>query len=151
MYVFLGGTVGYNTWRDQFIKDLVAAGLPEDKIFNPVTTEWNSEAQATEEKWKAEAETLLFVLANPYQAGLSLSAYSMVEATMALYDRPDRTVVVFDNRELTGHALKAQQQAEKVLRKRFPQGFIFSNMEEAVAFYKQHYGWTGDNQDQAVS
>lgn len=130
--VFLGGTAANNRWRESFIDAFVARGFPRDCLFNPVVTDWNEEAQRREEAAKAEASHLVFYIADPKQEGNPLSAYSMVEATMALYDKADRTVVVFDTDGVSGHPLKAMRQAERVLRARFPDAHIFGSREDAI-------------------
>ncbi len=130
--VFLGGTCGANMWRISFIARLVARGVPAESLFNPVVEHWDAAAQANEERVKTEASHHLYFLATPSEAGDQLSAYSMVEATMALYDRPETTVVVFDHSGITaGHLLKAHKQTEAVLRARFPNANIFGSSQDA--------------------
>ncbi len=123
--IFLGGTTAKNPWRDNFISELVKRGVPTDVLFNPVVANWDAEAQEREEAAKRDATHLVFYIASPMQEGNPLSAYSMVEATMALYDKPDRSVVVFDTTGMEGHPKKAMDQALKVLKARFPNEHIF--------------------------
>ncbi len=130
--VFLGGTAANNTWRDDLIAHLVSKGISRDVLFDPVVKEWNEEAQAREEKAKAEATHTVYYLADPRQEGNPLSAYSMVEATMALYDQPGKTVVVFDTDGMSGHPKKAMDQTLKVLKKRLPEAHIFGTRAEAL-------------------
>lgn len=133
--LFLGGTVGNNTWRDKFIADLVEQGVPSDVIFNPVVSDWNEAAQAAEEQAKAEAQYMMFYISDPKQEGLNMSAYSMVEATMALYDKPETAVVAFDKDSFNGHPLKAMNQTEKVLKRRFPNANILGSLTESVDWF----------------
>jgi hypothetical protein len=130
--VFLGGTAGGNSWRDVLIEALTARGVDPQCLFNPVVADWNPEAQAREEDAKAKASQLVYYVADPQQEGNPLSAYSMVEATMALYDNPENTVVVFDPDGMSGHPLKAMKQALKVLKTRFPEANIFGSRDEIV-------------------
>jgi hypothetical protein len=130
--IFLGGTAGKNNWRDSFIDEAVRRGVERTSLFNPVVADWNEEAQKKEEEAKAAATSFVFYLADPMDGENHVSAYSMVEATMALYDNPDKTVVVFDHDAVVGHAAKAMKQAEKVLRTRFPMERIFSSRETAL-------------------
>ncbi len=132
MLVFLGGTCGQNNWRESFIAELVKRGVHEESLFNPVVKDWNDEAKDREERAKSSATHLLFYIADPKEPGIQVSAYSMVEATMALYDRGPKTVVVFDTTGIEGHALKAVNQARKVLQKRFPEASIFAEAWEAI-------------------
>ena len=130
--VFLGGTAANNTWRDGLIEALVDRGVSADVLFNPVVKDWNEEAKLREEKAKTEATLLVFYVADPKQEGNPLSAYSMVEATMALYDKPERTVIVFDVDGMSGHPLKAMSQTMKVLKARFPGANIFGTRQDAI-------------------
>ncbi len=130
--IFLGGTCGGNNWRGPFIEILAERGIPAEKIFNPVVPEWNDAAQAAEEKAKAEASHHIYYIADPQQEGNPISAYSILEAAMALYDKPDTAVVVFDVTGMSGHPLKAMDQARKVLRKRHPEANIFDSAAEAL-------------------
>ena len=125
--VFLGGTCGNNHWRDNVISQLVSQGVPEVVLFNPVVEDWTEECQVIEDRVKAEAEFVVFYLASPKDENPnSVSAYSLVEATMALYDDPDRAVVVFDTDGLSDHVLKVMNKTEKDLRKRFPNAAILT-------------------------
>jgi hypothetical protein len=130
--VFLGGTAAKNGWRPGFVNELEQRGIPTEVFFDPVVADWNEEAQRREEDAKRDATHLLFYIANPCQEGNPLSAYSMVEAAMALYDKPTRTVVVFDTEGMEGHPLKAMNQTFKVLKTRFPNANIFGTKAEAV-------------------
>ncbi|MDO8668091.1 MAG: nucleoside 2-deoxyribosyltransferase domain-containing protein [bacterium] len=130
--VFLDGTAANNNWRDGLIESLVGRGVSAETLFNPVVKDWNEEAQRCEEAAKTEASHLVFYIADPKQDGNPLSAYSMVEATMALYDKSNRTVVVFDTEGITGHPLKAMNQTLKVLKKRFPEANVFATRQEAI-------------------
>ena len=132
--VFLGGTAGKNPWRAEFVRRLISAGIKPESILNPVTQNWDAAAKTTEEKAKTQARLLLFYIGDPMENGASSSVYSLVEATMALYDRPTATVVVFEKAGLTGHALAAVNQCERVLRYRFPDASIFDALRDAEAF-----------------
>jgi hypothetical protein len=140
--VFLGGTCGNNRWRDSFIAEAVAAGVPRASLFNPVVEEWSDAAQWVEEAAKARATEFVYYIADPQQEGLTVSAYSLVEATMALYDAPDRTVVVFDASGMSGHALKAMAQARTVLARRFPAARILASRDEALAWLVGQFATT---------
>lgn len=130
--VFLGGTAANNDWRKALVNALVSRGVPPYIFFNPVIKDWNEEAQRREEAAKVEASHLVFYIGDPKQEGNPLSAYSMVEATMALYDKPDRTVVVFETEGMSGHPLKAMNQTLKVLNARFPEANIFGTRREVI-------------------
>ena len=130
--VFLGGTAANNPWRKQFVEN--AKGVPASVFFDPVVAVWDEEARRREEEAKAMASHLVFYIADPRQDGNPLSAYSMVEATMALYDKPLISVVIFDTTGMGGHPLKAMNQTFRALKARFPSSYIFATPDEAVAW-----------------
>jgi hypothetical protein len=134
-FIFLGGTVGNSKWRDLFTSRLIEAGVPAGRIFNPVVSNWTAESQEKEDAAKRSSNYLLFYICNTEQDGNPLSAYAMVEAVMHLYDQIDSTVVIFDTTGLEGHPLKALSKSEQDLRRRFPDGHIFLNLDEAIAFF----------------
>ena len=130
--VFLGGTCGNNDWRDGFIKRVVARGVPRSALFNPVVKNWDKAAQKLEDAMKADLEvTMLFVLADPMTEEGRLSFYSLLEATMGLYDAPHRTTVVFDSTGMPSRSAKSNNKAGADLKKRFPAAPIFFSLEEA--------------------
>lgn len=138
--IFLGGTVGNNTWRDDLFTDLGDRGVDASTLFNPVVDDWNDEAAANEERIKNDPDTIhVYYIANPLQDGSDggivnpTSEYSWIEATMALYDKRARTVVVFDYQDVTAkHDLKDMKRTEQRLRERFPDAVIFNSYDEMV-------------------
>lgn len=138
--IFLGGTAGnptsptYNRWREErVIPALLAAGVQDNAFFNPVVTDWNDEAQRKEDEIKGDPNTLLlYVIANPRSPNNEVSAYSLAESIMALYDNPHRTVVAFDTSELSSHVAKAMVKVIKDLHRRFPSAPIFDSIEAAT-------------------
>ncbi len=133
--VFLGGTVGENHWREeQVIPALLGQGIPAAWLFNPVVADWNEQAQRREDAAKRAATYLLFVIANPGTPGNEVSAYSLVETVMALYDQPERVVVALDATRLSPPVAKAMRKAFADLSARFPQAPIFAEIGEATSF-----------------
>lgn len=130
--VFLGGTCGKNEWRTAFIETLVARGVPASAFFNPVVSNWDEAAQKAEDAAKAESAYMLFYISNPGTEGNQVSAYSLVEAVMGLYDNPDRTILVVDTSDLLDHVKKALTKSVKDLKKRFPNGMVLGSREEAI-------------------
>ncbi|MFA6446384.1 MAG: hypothetical protein WCW14_04025 [Candidatus Paceibacterota bacterium] len=130
--VFLGGTCGNNNWREQFITELTLRGVSIEQIVNPVVSVWNEEVKKKEEETKKEVSHMFFYLADPKQEENHLSAYSMVEATMATYDKLSTTAVVFDMYDMSGDPLTAMTQAMTVIKERFPQAKIFTDRASAI-------------------
>ena len=132
--VFLGGTCGNNHWREDIvIPALLERGVSPDLLFNPVVEDWGAEAQAREDAIKANPRTLMvFVIANPYLPGQGVSAYSLVEAVMGLYDAPERTAVAIALSELTPGVQHALKKAMADLHRRFPNAHIFDNFTNLI-------------------
>lgn len=129
--IFLGGTCGNNNWRDELIDHLVGQGVPATELFNPVVPEWNEDAQRREDEAKRNATCTLFYLGDPMQDDNHVSYYSLLEATMGLYDQPYKTAVVFDTRGMPDHAAKATRKACADLKARFDRAPIFDSLVEA--------------------
>lgn len=105
--------------------------MPTECLFNPVVKDWNEEAQKKEDEAKRVATFNLFYLGDPKQDDNRVSFYSLLEATMGLYDSPERTVVVFDTTGMPKQAEKSNVKACKDLKKRFPNSPIFGTLAEA--------------------
>ncbi len=90
-------------------------GVPEQVFFDPVVDDWNDEAREREERAKAEADLLVFYAGDPRESGLPLSAFTLVEATLAVCRDPHRTLVVFDLDAVQGHARKVYAQTLELL------------------------------------
>jgi hypothetical protein len=129
--VFLGGTCGNNNWRDGLSARLMARGVPAESLFNPVVANWDEAAQQREDEAKKKADFNLFYLGDPQQADNRVSFYSLLEATMGLYDAPARTVVVFDTTGMPKPMEKSNVKACKDLKARFPEAPIFGTLAEA--------------------
>lgn len=129
--VFLGGTCGNNNWRGGLIQRLVERGVAAEVLFDPVVADWNEEAQRKEDEAKKIATYNLFYLGDPQQENNRVSFYSLLEATMGLYDAPERTVVVFDTTGMPKPMEKSNTKACKDLQKRFPNAPIFGTLAEA--------------------
>src|SRR4029450_4892381 len=103
LLVFLGGTSGKNRWRKGLIERLAARGVPREALFDPVVEDWNEAARKREERAKADAEVLFFYLGDPQEPDIPLSAFTLVEVTLAVCREPDRAIVVFDVDAVEGH------------------------------------------------
>lgn len=137
--IFLGGTAGTNPWRGPFIEQLVRRGVKRESCFDPVVADWNDEARAREERAKRDADLLLFYLADPMQPGLPVSAYALVEATLAVCNDPARTLLVFDVESVSGHARKVLEQSEKLLREQGPGVPMFRSLEPAASWIAERF------------
>lgn len=136
--IFLGGTCGDNPWREDIvIPGLLERGIRQERIFNPVVSHWDEQAQANEDAAKANpAYLLLFVLASPADPSATevtqISGYSLAEAIMALYDVPERVVLLFDTTGMARKTAKGMNKTEQDLRQRFPTAPIFNDYSALV-------------------
>lgn len=85
MRVFLGGTCGKSTWREQLMTMLD----PQIEVFNPVVDEWNDEAKENEEKEKNELCTDLLYVITSEMTGV----YSIAEVVDSSNKRPNDTIL----------------------------------------------------------
>ncbi len=74
----------------------------------------------------------------PQAPGCFMSFYSLNEATMGLYDAPERTVVVFDTTGLLSGAQNRMMKVYADLRARFPTAPIFTSLAEAETWLVDH-------------
>lgn len=84
MKVFLGGTCGSSTWRNELMEKLD----PAVEAFNPVVPDWTPECQAIEDEHKANDDIVLYVITPETK-----SPYSISEVTRSAIVDPERTVV----------------------------------------------------------
>ncbi len=132
--IFLGGTCANNRWREEIvIPALLKQGVPEPAIFNPNLGpgEWDKEAQALEDEVKENCALLVYYVGDT-KDGTGVSLYSAVEATMALYDSPERAIVMIDPAGTEGHVEQALKKTLADLRKRFPKAVIADNPQELI-------------------
>jgi hypothetical protein len=131
--IFLGGTVGINTWREWVTLALIDQGIPEDVLYNPVVEHWTPEVQQREDEIKKTA-LMLYVIASPAPASetTNVSAYSISEALMGLYDAPERTVVVFDYQGWPHSIAKRIKKIARDWQGRFPGAPIYESYDDAI-------------------
>lgn len=153
MFLFLGGTVGKNRWREEIvIPALIERGVPEDTIFNPVVKHWDLLAQAREDEAKQEAMYQLYVIASPDPTGESakVSGYSMVELLMGLYDAPEHTVACFITENMASHAAKETHKVMRDITKRFPNAPIFTSYIPLIEWLVDKFQATTQHADRDV-
>jgi hypothetical protein len=142
--VFLGGTVGHNRWRRELLRLLDARGAPLQQCFDPVVPEWTEAAREREERAKRDATLLVFYLGNPQEPGIPLSAYSLLEAGLAVCNDPLRTLLIFDFDGVTGHARQQLEQSEKLLRAHDPRVPVLYSLGDAAARIAAHLADAAD-------
>lgn len=128
--VFLGGTTDKD-YRGKFIISLVARGVSRERLFNPVVEHWNKADKAREDAMKADPSVLMLFYLTSNEEGTFLSFYSLHEATMGLYDHPERTAIVFDYDGMVPRAVERLRKVFSDLRKRFPDAPLFESLADA--------------------
>ena len=120
--VFLGGTCGSSTWREELIP-MLREGV---ETFNPVVPDWTPECQAAEDAHRENDDICLYVI-TPEGEGF----YSFVEVTDDSNKRPDRTVLCVlteaNGKKFEGHTLKCVLKTMKVVAKNGV--MVFDNLE----------------------
>lgn len=136
--IFLGGTVGTNTWREAVvIPGLIERGVSLDQIANPQRAEVvvDPAAKALVELHKTNATILLYTIALPYpsrQALTQISAMAIADAICGLYDDPARTVVMIDLAGMSTITRCEIAISVAKLRQRFPEVAIFDDYEKLL-------------------
>lgn len=82
--VFLGGTCGKSTWRDELIP------LLEIDYFNPVVDDWNEEAYQKELYEREHCDYVLYVITKDMEG-----VYSIAEVVDDSNKRPNKTIFMF--------------------------------------------------------
>ena len=112
MKVFLGGTCGKSTWRDELMKKLSG----DVEAFNPVVPNWTPECQAVEDQHKQNDDIVLFVITPETK-----SPYSISEITRSAIVDPTRTMVCVlqeaNGATFEAHETKAWTKILKDIRK----------------------------------
>ena len=81
-FVLLGGTVGNNSWRNDFVYVMLCSrGLSlQNQVYNPVVPIWTDSASANEELAKQRSTYQLYYLSNPQDNSSDVSAFSIADA-----------------------------------------------------------------------
>jgi hypothetical protein len=103
----------------------------QNVIFNPVVEHWNKADKAREDAMKVDPSVLLLFYLTSNDDGTFLSFYSLHEATMGLYDHPERTAIVFDYNDMVPRAVDRLRKVCSDLRKRFPDAPLFESLADA--------------------
>lgn len=124
--VFLGGTCGDSTWREELISML----NDKIKVFNPKVKHWTEECQIIEGEHKEKDDILLFVITPETD-----NAYSISEVTASSIAKPESTIVcVMDN--INGESFKKHELNawKKILAdlKKLHRAYICKNLKEVA-------------------
>ena len=130
--VFLGGTCGSSTWREELIPMLDSERI---ETFNPVVPNWTPECQKEEDMHRETDDICLYVI-TPEGTGF----YSFVEVTDDSNKRPDRTILCVlaeaNGKKFEGHTLKCVLKTMKLVSSN---GVFITDSLEALAKHLNNY------------
>lgn len=130
--VFLGGTCGSSTWREELMEKLDTSIV---EAFNPVVPDWTPECQK-EEDFHRETDDICLYTITPEGEGF----YSFVEVTDDSNKRPEQTILCVlmeaNGKEFEGHIKKCVLKTMKLV---LDNGvLVFDNLDE-LAYYLNNY------------
>ena len=124
--VFLGGTCGTSTWRDE----LVSMFNKNVSYFNPVVKNWTEECQKIEDEHKSNDDIFLFVITPETD-----NSYSISEVTELAILRPESMIMcVLDNANgelFTDHEAKAWKKIASNLKKQH-RAYVCRSLKEVA-------------------
>jgi hypothetical protein len=102
--VFLGGTCGKSTWRDELI--------PKLKIdyFNPVVDDWTPECQEEEIRQREKCDYVLYVITSDMEG-----VYSIAEVVDDSNKRPEKTIFCYLEDGFNDKQKKSLEQVKKMI------------------------------------
>ncbi len=130
--IFLGGTCGSSTWREELIPQLDSERI---ETFNPVVPNWTPECQAVEDFHRETDDICLYVI-TPEGEGF----YSFVEVTDDSNKRPEQTVLCVlesaNGKSFEGHTKKCVLKTMKLVAEN---GVVVVDNLEDLATYLNSY------------
>lgn len=126
--VFLGGTCGSSTWRDELERKLDKERV---ETFNPVVPNWTPECQAVEDYHRENDDICLYVI-TPEGEGF----YSFVEVTDDSNKRPEQTVLCVlesaNGKAFEGHIKKCVLKTMKLITGNGVK--VFDNLDDLAVY-----------------
>ena len=102
--VFLGGTCGDSTWREDLIPKL------EIEYFNPVVDDWTPACQKEEVKQRKNCDYVLYVITSDMKG-----VYSIAEVVDDSNKRPGKTIFCYLKKGFDEGQLKSLEQVETMV------------------------------------
>ncbi len=126
--VFLGGTCNQSNWRKQM---MVYVNNQNMDYFNPVTDDWNDDAQANEIRERESCDFCLYTL-TPKMTG----TYSIAEVVDDSNKRPEKTVMVLLREDGKEGFTKAQWKSLSAVAKMVKRngGQVFYDLKLAALY-----------------
>ena len=117
--VFLGGTCGDSTWREDLIPKL------EIDYFNPVVDDWTPSCQKEEVKQRKNCDYVLYVITSDMKG-----VYSIAEVVDDSNKRPEKTVFCYLKKGFDDGQIKSLKQVETMVHENGAK--IFESLEEVA-------------------
>jgi len=118
--IFLGGTCGDSTWREEIIEAL----HPSILYFNPVVSDWTPECQAQEEEEKNQQCNIhLYVITSEMKG-----VFSIAEVVDSAYKRDKITILQVLSKDFDKHQLKSLQATCDLVKRVGGIAFIDDNL-----------------------
>lgn len=121
--VYLGGTCGTSTWRDDLIK-LFDKDL---QYFNPLTKVWNHDVERENNKIKRDSKYILYVVTCETKGMLSIA--HLINAANKF---PDRTLVCFLRKGFTKNQIISIEEIERLVERNRCK--YFDNLKDLADF-----------------
>ncbi len=125
--VFLGGTCNDSNWRNKLIDMLD----PTVNYYDPVTDDWNEEAQQRELKERRTSDFCLYVI-TPEMTGV----YSIAEVIDDSNKRPNKTLFCYlsedNSKKFTDGQLRSLYNVKKMVDRNG--GHTFDTLEDVANF-----------------
>jgi hypothetical protein len=102
--VFLGGTCGDSTWREDLIEML------EIDYFNPVVDDWTPECQEEEVRQRESCDYVLYVITSEMEG-----VYSIAEVVDDSNKRPEKTIFCYLEDGFNEKQIKSLNQVQKMV------------------------------------
>ena len=119
--VFLGGTCGESTWREELIPQL------EIDYFNPVVEDWTPACQDEEVRQRGICDYVLYVLTSEMQG-----VYSVAEVIDDSNKRPEKTVFCYLEDGFESHQIKSLKQVAKMVEENGAK--VYSSLKDVAEY-----------------
>ena len=119
--VFLGGTCGDSTWREDLIPDL------EINYFNPVVDDWTPECQKEEIKQRNICDYVLYVITSDMTG-----VYSIAEVIDDSNKRPEKTIFCVLEDGFDKSQKKSLKQVEEMVKEN--RATVCKSLKEVAKF-----------------
>lgn len=130
--VFLGGTCGSSTWREELMDKLDSTRV---EAFNPVVEDWTPECQEIEDLHRQEDDICLYTI-TPEGEGF----YSFVEVTDDSNKRPEKTILCVlpnaNGKEFEGHTKKCVLKTMKLVAENGV--LVFDNLDSLAGYLNSY-------------